>query len=129
MQEADPSQLWRLEVNMPENRMGHITDAQRKLKKEILDISYVLALQPGTTRHGEIEEVDCSSEVRGDEGNTVMIRVKLDKDEMEQLRKEQKLRQGAAVTAKVHCGKRALGYVLLHDLIEFIQSRVLFRYF
>ena len=48
---------------------------------------------------------------------------------MDQLRKQQKLRQGAAVTAKVYCGKRPLGYVLLHDVIEFIQSRVLFRFF
>lgn len=129
MQVADPSKRWRLEVHMPENRMGHIGEAQRNMKKEDLDVSYILALQPGTTRHGKIEEVDRSAEVRGDEGNTVMIRVKLDDTEMEQLRKEQKLRQGAAVTAKVHCGTRPLGYVLLHDLIEFIQSRVLFRYF
>ncbi len=114
---------------MPENRMGHITAAQRAMKKEDLDVTYILALQPGTTRHGKIEEVARSAEVRGDEGNTVMIYVELDKTEMEQLRAEQKLRQGAAVSAKVYCGRRPLGYVLLHDLIEFVQAKIWFRYF
>jgi multidrug efflux pump subunit AcrA (membrane-fusion protein) len=129
MQVCDPADRWRLEVHMPENRMGHISNAQRTMKNENLDVSYILALEPGKTRHGKIEEVNRSAEVRGDEGNTVLIYVTLDKAELEQLREQQKLRQGAAVTAKVHCGRRALGYVLLHDLIEFIQSRVLFRYF
>jgi len=41
----------------------------------------------------------------------VLIYVELDKTEMEQLRKEQKLKQGAEVTAKVYCGRRPLGYV------------------
>jgi multidrug efflux pump subunit AcrA (membrane-fusion protein) len=129
MQLADPADRWRLEVHMPENRMGHISDAQRTLKNENLDVSYILALQPGTTRHGKIEEVARSAEVRSEEGNTVLIYVELDKTEMEQLRQEQKLKQGAEVTAKVYCGSRPLGYVLLHDLIEFVQSKIFFRYF
>ncbi len=128
MKVADPSGPWRLEVHMSENRIGHITDAQRTLKDEHLDVTYILALEPGTKRHGKIEEVHHSAEVRGDEGNTVLIYVALDKDEMQQLRDEQKLRQGAAVSAKVYCGRRALGYVLFHDLIEWVQ-RTLFKFF
>jgi hypothetical protein len=36
---------------------------------------------------------------------------------------------GATVTGQVYCGRRSLGFVLLHDVIAFIQSRILFRYF
>ena len=36
-------------------------------------------------------------------------------------------RPGASVTAKVHCGRRSIGYVWLHDLFEWFQSRVLFH--
>jgi hypothetical protein len=36
-------------------------------------------------------------------------------------------RPGATVVARIHCGRRALGYVWLHEVWEFIQSRVLFR--
>jgi hypothetical protein len=34
---------------------------------------------------------------------------------------------GAEVTAKVYCGKRSVGYVWLHDLIDFIRAKILFR--
>ena len=74
-------------------------------------------------RRGEITEIHRSAEVRGDEGNTVLIKVAIDKTELPQLR------PGATVTAKVYCGRRSLGYVLLHDVIAFVQSRILFRYF
>ncbi|MBU4399552.1 MAG: efflux RND transporter periplasmic adaptor subunit [Planctomycetes bacterium] len=88
-----------------------------------MKVAYILATEPGTTREGEITEIHRSAEIRGDEGNTVLIKVAIDKAELPQLR------PGATVTAKVYCGRRALGYVLLHDLIAFIRSRILFRYF
>jgi multidrug efflux pump subunit AcrA (membrane-fusion protein) len=128
MEMADPAGAWQLELHMPENRMGHISAAQRELG-ENLEVTYILALEPNVNHKGKIIEIHRSAEVRGDEGNTVLIKVELDKDEMEQLRAEQKLRQGAEVTAKVSCGKRPLGYTLFHDVIEFLQSRVFFRYF
>jgi len=88
-----------------------------------MDVTYILATEPGTTRKGKITEIHRSAEVRGDEGNTVLIKVSIDKSELPQLR------PGATVTAKVYCGRRPLGYVLLHDLFAFIQSKILFRYF
>jgi hypothetical protein len=39
------------------------------------------------------------------------------------------LKVGADAKAKINCGKKPVGYVLLHDLFEFIQSRILFRVF
>jgi multidrug efflux pump subunit AcrA (membrane-fusion protein) len=122
MRVADPAGPWQLELQMPENRMGHIAAAQKALG-EGLQVSYILATEPGTTRYGTIKEIDRSAEVRGDEGNTVLIKVAIDKNELPQLR------PGASVTAKVYCGRRALGYVLLHDVIEFIQTRILFKFF
>jgi hypothetical protein len=38
------------------------------------------------------------------------------------------LKVGADVKAKIHCGRAAIGYVWFHDLWEFIQSRILFRF-
>ena len=59
--------------------------------------------------------------VRGEEGNTVLIKVAVNKDELPQLR------PGASVVAKLHCGRESIGYVWFHDLIEFVQAKVLFR--
>ena len=36
---------------------------------------------------------------------------------------------GATVRARVRCGKRAIGYVWLHDAIAYLQSRIFFRLF
>jgi multidrug efflux pump subunit AcrA (membrane-fusion protein) len=88
-----------------------------------LTVSYILATDPSVTHFGTAQEIHRSAEVRGDEGNTVLIKVAIDKSELPASR------PGATVTAKVYCGRRALGYVLLHDVFAFIQSRILFRYF
>jgi multidrug efflux pump subunit AcrA (membrane-fusion protein) len=88
-----------------------------------LEVSYILATAPGTIRYGTVKEIHRSAEVRGDEGNTVLIKVAIDREDLSDPR------PGATVTAQVFCGSRPLGYVLLHDVIAFIQGRILFRYF
>jgi hypothetical protein len=88
-----------------------------------LDVSYNLATQPDTIYYGRVVEIHRSAEVRGDEGNTVLIRVEINKADLPDLL------TGASVSAKVACGTRSLGFVWLHDVVSFIQSRILFRYF
>jgi hypothetical protein len=73
------------------------------------------------THRGTLQEVHQRAEVRGEEGNVVLVRVAIDKRQLSQLRR------GASVVAQVHCGRRSLGYVWFHDLVEFVQSRILFR--
>jgi hypothetical protein len=128
---ADPAGPWQLELHMPENNIGHVLDAQRKADAagERLNVSYILATEPGTTLRGKVREIHRIAEVRGDEGNTVLIKVDLDPTEMSQLRDQQRLRPGAGVTAKIDCGSACLGYVLLHDLFDFIQAKVFFKFF
>jgi hypothetical protein len=123
---ANPDGLWQLELRMPEHRIGHVVEYGQEHSP--LSVTYILATEAGTKYHGTINEIHQTAEVRGDEGNTVLIKVDLDKDELERLRREQQLRPGAEVTAKVYCGRRPLGYVMLHDVFEFIQARVLFRF-
>jgi hypothetical protein len=94
-----------------------------------LSVEYKLSTEPGMSYLGKIKEISKSAEIRGEEGNTVLIKVELDKEEMEKLRAAQAFSSGLSVTAKVYCGRRPLGYVLLHDLFEFIQARVMFKFF
>lgn len=118
---ADPSGDWELEVMMPEDRIGHVSKAARD-QGQPLRVTYILATDPGTEREGEILEIHEAAEVRGDDGNTVLIRVKIKQDEIPPYS-----RPGSGVVAKIHCGKRPIGYVWFHDAIAFVQSRVLFR--
>ncbi|QDU95545.1 HlyD family secretion protein [Lignipirellula cremea] len=119
---VDPESSWELELHAPEKRLGHIQLAYRNAQKagETLPVDFVLATHPGEKFEGQITAIDGAAEVHGDDGNTVLIRVAIDAQQLPQLR------DGAKVTAKVHCGQRPLGYVLFHDFIETVQSRVLF---
>jgi hypothetical protein len=139
---ADLSGEWELEIKMPERRMGYITRAQKELEAQAdengnvppLLVKYILATDPDTKHWGEVREIEKSAEVRGEEGNTVIIRVKIDKQDLLPIdpltgQPVGRLRPGAAVDAKIHCGKRPLGFVLLHDLIDFVRSEILFRLF
>lgn len=88
-----------------------------------MTVEYILATEPGVTREGIITEIHRSAEVRGEEGNTVLIKVEIDKHDLPNLR------PGATVTANVYCGSRSIGYVMLYDVFTFIRARILFRYF
>jgi biotin carboxyl carrier protein len=125
MRIADPDKDWQLELHMAEDRMGHIVKAQQTLTDfhGALPVTYILATEPGTSRKGQIKEMHLSAEVQGDEGSTVMIKVKIDKNDLPPIR------PGTQVSAKVYCGRRAIGYVWFHDLVAFVQSRILFRVF
>ena len=53
-------------------------------------------------------------------GDPLLVRVNVDRSSLPSLR------PGATATAKIHCGRRAIGYVWFRDLWEFVQSKVLF---
>ena len=113
---------------MPEDQVGYVLESQQELGEQ-LQVTYNLATDPGTERTGRVIEVHRAAEVRGEEGSTVLVKVALDDDPAalagEQLAAYR--HAGAELQARVHCGRRSLGYVLFHDLIAFIQSRILFR--
>jgi biotin carboxyl carrier protein len=120
---ADPTQDWDLEIKMAEDRMGHIVRAMREQGTKELDVEYIVATDPGVTHWGKIKEVHNIAEVQGEEGNVVLIRVKIDKGDLITAP-----RPGVGVTAKIHCGRTSLGYSLFHDLVAWFQSRILFRF-
>ncbi len=88
-----------------------------------LKVVFQLATDPGTSYEGAVKEIALGADVHGDEGNTVLIKVAIDKQELPSLR------PGASVNGKVFCGKRSLGFTMFHDAIGFVRSRILFRYF
>jgi len=118
---------YQLELKMPEDDMGYLVDAQKKFDKQELDVTFILATEPGTEYKGKIKEVWESAEVIGEEGNVVLVKVEIT-DPLFDKTKLAQLRPGAEVRAKVYCGERSVGFIVFHDLMAFIQSRILFRF-
>lgn len=122
---VDPAGDWEVEVRVPEDRFGHVAErlgneADGTTKPKLM-ITFVLATDPGHEYEGEVVESHLAAEPHGDEGNVVVVRAKIDKSKLAQLH------PGADVRVRVECGSRSLGYVLLHDVWNFVQSRVLFK--
>lgn len=121
---ADPAGTWELELYVPERRLKHLAAAE-KLKtkpgdRQPLEVTFTLASHPGETFHGQVVEVEHVAQVRGDEGNTILVRVQVDKTKLPELHDQ------VSVTGKLYCGERSLGFVWFCDLLETVQSQVLF---
>jgi hypothetical protein len=133
MEIADPASDWELEVYLPEAKMGHVVEYFQELRKQDpnakLEVSFILATHSAEHLTGTVEEIDTSAEVQGEKGNTVRMIVSFPQEDLKRLVSDpaNELKVGADAKVKVMCGQKPVGYVLLHDLFEFIQSRILFR--
>ncbi len=134
---ANPRGDWELEVFMPDADMGHVISEYKRVQKGIADgtlekdatvpVTYILATEPGTSYPGTVADIQASAEVHGETGNTVLLRIAMDPT-AENRPDEKHRRPGATVTAKVYCGRRSIGYTWFHDLIDFFNREVLFRF-
>ena len=135
MEIADMEGPWQLELLMPEKRMGYISEKLRQNPDMPLRVEFVSATDSSTTYHGAVSDIHVRAEVRSDTGgpesavNTVAIKVTLDEGVQETLGTLEALRPGATVSAKIDCGSRPLGYVLIYEVIAFVQKNILFRWF
>lgn len=116
---------WELELSLPDDRSGRVVDAARTAAAEQkpLRVTYSPALDPGTVREARVVEIQNSADLREDEGNVVLVRAAIKKEDLPQRR------PGAEVAAHVHCGRRSTAYVWTRDLVDFVRSRILFRWF
>jgi multidrug efflux pump subunit AcrA (membrane-fusion protein) len=145
MEIADPTKDWELEIEVPEAKMGHVVRQRQEIRKidpnAQLEVTFILATNPDSEDKlkGRIVVDAPSAEVNGEQGNTVRMRVAFDQKELAKLVEagatteaaiaelKRSLKVGADVKAKIHCGRKPIGYVWFHELWEFIQSRILFR--
>lgn len=122
---ADTAGKWELELNVPEARSGRMVRVPFPPR-----VTYSPALDPGTVREGIVTEIQNSAELRGEEGNTVLVRASMTPEDLERdIHQNKRYRPGAEVAAHIHCGKRPLGYVWLSDIVDFLRAKVMFRWF
>lgn len=110
---------WRLELDVPEYRMGHVLSAVAGADLSApLAVDYVAATAVSRGRVGQLGEIGSRSNESQEEGTVVEAFVDIDPNDLPGRR------IGADVTAKIHCGRKSLGYVLFGDVLEFIQRKV-----
>ncbi|MGC3972204.1 MAG: efflux RND transporter periplasmic adaptor subunit [Pirellulales bacterium] len=117
---GDVAGAWTLEMEVPDDDVGHVA-AAAGLLQEPLAVRYRLAASPQKDYFAAVQEVHLAADVRGEAGNVVLVRAALD-DSSPPI-----LRAGTAAVAKIYCGRRSLGYVWLHDAIDFLRTKVWFR--
>jgi hypothetical protein len=126
MEVADPTQPWRLEVMMPDKRMGHIEKAWKEANGN-LEVTFIPATTTEASLTGKLVEIGSTAETRDQDGNTVKLIVEFDQAAFRAAVPDPKV--DASAIAKVHCGKRSVAYWALHDLVDFLRVKVWFRLF
>jgi len=119
--------------------MGYVVRERERRKKKYKDpaeqkvpVRFFPATDPNLQVKGKVENYAARSELDKKEGQSVKLSVSFKKsdfigvDDATQQNREGDLRPGATITARVHCGRSVLGFYLFHELIEFVQSRMLF---
>jgi multidrug efflux pump subunit AcrA (membrane-fusion protein) len=111
---------WRLELNVPDDRLGHLFDGMEKRGTQRLPVDFILATRPESTFSGSVESVATRTETVTEEGLIVPVLVAIDRPDLP----EEDCRIGAEVRGKIQCGKRSLGYCIFGDVLEFLQQRL-----
>lgn len=79
---ADPQRKWELELLVPEAHAGFVAaawesgHAPKQLPEgEVINppVNYIVATNPARNYQGEVIEIQQSAEVRGEDGNTVLV--------------------------------------------------------
>jgi hypothetical protein len=129
---------WELEVEVPDDDMGPVLEARSRLDREIqsgkkpagtkLTGYFVTATDPEHRYPGYVDRIAAKAELV-EQKHVVKVSFKFSDDVRKDfLRRNQELRPGAEVRARVDCGKARLAYVLLRDVVHFFYETVLFRW-
>ncbi|MEX0718853.1 MAG: efflux RND transporter periplasmic adaptor subunit [Planctomycetaceae bacterium] len=112
---ADLAGPWVLELEVPDGDAGHVLDARDGLGPE-LRVSFLLATDPRRTYERTFDSIAGTTETNAAGEPVVRIEVPVDRGEIPDSR------PGASAIARIHCGRRAIGYVWLHGLIDAVRS-------
>ena len=122
MQVVDPAGPWQIELRIPDRHVRHVLGAQAAVNDELggVPVRFLFRMSPGATYSAKLAEVHLATDLDQEGELSTLATVALDPKEVPDLR------PGSSVVAKIDCGYRPLGYVWLRELLEFLQTRVLF---
>lgn len=117
---ADFEGAWQAELRIPQNQVGYIVAAMEKDSGEDLDVEFRVATNPNLLVMGKLIRLADRTDPGQSGVPEFRAVVAADISELKDLR------PGAGLTAKIHCGKRPLGFVWFYQIIDFMRTRVFF---
>ena len=117
---GDLSGPWKLDLRLPDQRAGFVLAAKEAQPDKPLDVTYLLVMNPRERYPGTVARLGMRSEAT--EGNAPFMSVSVDIDRAALENRT----PGAGVKASIRCGRRSLGYVWLHDLLDTMRTRLFF---
>ena len=116
---GDADGPWELEIRVDDDRVGHMLEA-RCAAAEPLDVTFLLAMDPDHRFQAQVRDVAMNTDVLENAGPQVLVTATVDRAALP------RLRPGASVLARIHCGRRSVGFVWLHDLWDAVRTRLFF---
>jgi HlyD family secretion protein len=115
MQVARTDGPWELELRLSQRDAGHLLAAQRRGIKD-LAVTFTIRDAPGVSYEATVTQISGSVQENGEGVPYVVATAAIADPDV------RTLRPGATVTADIHCGRRAVGYVWFHELIDTIRD-------
>ena len=109
---------WKLELELPAHRIGHVQAAATALESKHLPVYFVTTTMPNERHLGYIRNLATRTSVADDQSAVVKVDVALDSEALPVRT------AGAEVFARIGCGQRCLGYVLFGDITDFVSRRL-----
>jgi hypothetical protein len=111
----DDNGPWQLELDVAQHRTGHLLRAQAQTDQP-LPIEYLLVSSPEHSFRASLKELGTRVVTSHEKAPVVELLATVE-DSPELMR-----RIGTEVRARIHCGQKAVGYVLFGDVVEFAQK-------
>jgi len=115
---ADLTQPMHLELKMPDKRMSHLDRRILEVDQSDIPVTYILATDPDAPLNARLPRDKIQLRAQGDQENGSIVKMRAI-PEPESLAKMNP-RPGAKVIADVRCGQRASGFVLFHEIYEWL---------
>jgi len=120
---ADTAAGWQLLADVPQDRIGYVVAAQQNDGKP-LPVRFRLAGDVSDIYTGQVESISATAVLDmdnlGEEAPPVQVRVRVHDTALAAAR------PGMSAQVRIHCGRRSLGYVWLHDAWETVYSWMVF---
>lgn len=111
---ADLDGPWLLELELPDHHVGHVSRAAVNSSSP-LRVTFVIPSDAGRPHRAELAEISTTVEL--DESGAAVVPVTA-----AVAGETSGLKPGVTALARLHCGRRALGYVWFHDFVDTLRA-------